>query len=276
MPNHTPASALVFLITFDGSPNIKNGVKVTNLISKHLTGNPVIKITRQPRVLRAMDTYQLFNRAVLSLKAAWNIPVGGGKKLVFTLKEFVTFAAGIILREKAPWKRRRPGYSQVDSILTSKHISAWERLADSTEKFAVVCADDVVVRHESLLLGQISDLEQIAKSNVLFFADLSTPYSVEFLENKLGIRHLDAPGTENFWTSQPFSNTNSCYAISRDLAVELLNLIAANPILRTVSIDWLCTQLLRVIGASYFCVKDAVIDNGSLQGGASGTLLQER
>lgn len=133
--------------------------------------------------------------------------------------------------------------SHIETLVTAKHIAAWQAFLETDATHLLCCEDDLVIKPDSidrlrnLLVG--ADLDP-----GLRYIDLAGGLPVEML----GIDRLVAnrDGDKTFY-ARAITNTACSYLLSRQLAEEFMTQLIRSPELRLVGIDWLMNAMLMTL-----------------------------
>jgi hypothetical protein len=135
--------------------------------------------------------------------------------------------------------------SHIETLVTAKHIAAWQAFLETDATHLLCCEDDLVIKPDSidrlrnLLVG--ADLDP-----GLRYIDLAGGLPVEML----GIDRLVAnrDGDKIFYACAT-TNTACCYLLSRPLAERFMAQLVSDPKLRLVGIDWMMNSMLMTLAA---------------------------
>jgi hypothetical protein len=136
--------------------------------------------------------------------------------------------------------------SQIETLVTAKHIAAWQGFLETDATHLLCCEDDLVIkadsaeRLKSLLAGPDLGVG-------LRYIDLAGGLPLD----KLGIDRLEASrdGDKTFYV-RAVTNTACCYLLSRPLAEQFMAQIILKPELRLVGIDWMMNAMLMTLAAN--------------------------
>jgi hypothetical protein len=135
--------------------------------------------------------------------------------------------------------------SQIETLVTAKHIVAWQAFLESDATHLLCCEDDLVIKADSidrlrnLLTGP--DLD-----SGLRYIDLAGGLPVTMLDIDRLVANRS--GDKTFYV-RGVTNTACSYLLSRELAEQFMTQLIRNPELRLVGIDWMMNAMLMTLHA---------------------------
>lgn len=133
--------------------------------------------------------------------------------------------------------------SQIETLVTAKHIAAWQAFLETDATYLLCCEDDLVVQSDS-----VDRLRTLLASDDLGaglrYIDLAGGLPIAML----GVDRLLArrDGARVFY-ARAVTNTACCYLLSRPLAERFMAKLIRNPELRLVGIDWMMNAILMTL-----------------------------
>jgi len=143
----------------------------------------------------------------------------------------------------------------IESMVSAKHIRAWESFLESGADLGLFFEDDVIFKDDSfkkleILLGYLIVDGRVGKG---LYADLAGG-----LDNQqLRLSHVTCDTRDGLRVfSRPVTNTACAYVCDRILIESILKKIIEKPFLRRFSIDWIMNSLFMSIDSELdvFCV----------------------
>lgn len=175
--------------------------------------------------------YWKINREWINYRLLNNVP--------FFL-DFLVFLK-IICKKITKSNYRRTSF--IETIVTDKHIRAWQILFDKND-FFLFFEDDAIFLDDSIerlknLFDYILDLEQIHEKYL--YVDLSGGCDI----NSLRIHNLELKRLNNMiFYKKPVTNTACCYLINKKTILHFYECLIHNPFLRLIGIDWMMNKML--------------------------------
>jgi hypothetical protein len=238
-----------------------------------------IEVSNQPEVIPHSMTMAIFRSFIL-------------KKLYCEWSRYCQIKQPNILREAknfvkeninkyifnrnlgALWNTR----SFVETILTDKHIRAWNTFIETGCDYLVCFEDDAIFSDDSdERLGDLMDALSNKGLKHLVYVDLAggcelADLRISFLETRRG---------DGFrYYSKPLTNTTCAYSLSKPLVSLFLLHLIRRPWLRLITIDWMINKLFMLIvknKVECFCAHadPTIFKHGSVVG-HYGSALRDR
>lgn len=173
------------------------------------------------------------------LQLAWSRYRGHGTRAAIGIHR--GFASQLAALARDPAKRQRLcRISTIETIVTAKHITAWQAFLDGDATHLLVCEDDLVFRPDSepRLRAALADA---AATPQLRYVDIAGGLAPDLL----GIDRLVAARDDGrVHYARAVTNTACGYLLSRELAGQYLAILLRRPELRLVGIDWMMNAML--------------------------------
>lgn len=132
--------------------------------------------------------------------------------------------------------------SDIEQVLTDKHIRAWAEFLDASSDFLIVIEDDAVMSWAgSSKLRQLLLRADLAPSGLLYM-DLAGGFELSQLADA---RNFVIRDDGLVWTVRPITNTTCAYVLNRSMADALLSELLCDPLLRVLGPGWLLNELLQ-------------------------------
>jgi len=219
-------------------PHLENLIGVTSLKFDVKR----VYISAQPKIVahRAwMTVFRCFLYEKLShnwgyyrkIKLRALLGVGG----VFLKNNIKRYCSKRALREAASRN------SFIETILTDKHIRAWNAFTETDCEYLVCFEDDAVFQDNSAeRLSALFDMLTKRGGSQFTYVDLAGGCDIKDLQ----ISQLETIKEGGFTHySKPVTNTTCVYVLSRLLVSEFLDQLIRSPWLRLIAIDWMINKL---------------------------------
>jgi len=159
--------------------------------------------------------------------------------------------------------------SAVETVVTDKHIRAWEFFLDTGADFLICFEDDLVFKDDSIqrVLGLL-DLISESNENKLIYIDLAGGFQTDNLK----IDKLESHRDNSFkYYSKPVTNTVCGYLLSRSLTSRFHEILLRRPWLRLIGADWMVNKLFILLnksGTDCLCMhsEPTIFKQGSMIG----------
>ena len=222
----------------------QNEIRPLNLLIVILRDLAILKLERDWRRYRILNQNSFLRQLLGLLKLIWltkRYKKGGG------------------------WFRK----STIETIVTSKHIRAWDVCLETDSDYLIVFEDDVIFKKDSIsrireLLKSISELDK----NNLVYVDLAGGVQ----RQDLMLRKLQS-SQDNYYRYYclPVTNTACCYFVNRKVIESFHEIICLKPGLRFLPIDWMINKLFIMmsnLGLNWFCAHadPSVFSHGTFSG----------
>jgi hypothetical protein len=131
--------------------------------------------------------------------------------------------------------------SQIETIVTDKHIRIWQQFLDTDMRYLVVFEDDAVFKDDSI--KRFSALHQrlsLINQDVPIYIDLGGGCTVD----QLAVSKLESrqePGFRHY--KKPTTNTACAYMLNRATVKLFVQHLVRRPWLRLIGIDWMMNKL---------------------------------
>jgi hypothetical protein len=142
------------------------------------------------------------------------------------------------------WNRN----SFIETIVTDKHIRAWNAFMETECEYLICFEDDAVFKEDSAeRLNKLFEMLVGRQGNL--YIDLAGGCEVDDLK----IKQLQINNADGFiHYKKPVTNTACVYLLSRPLVSEYLNQLVRWPCLRLIGIDWLMNKLFILLSKNNF------------------------
>jgi len=131
--------------------------------------------------------------------------------------------------------------SFIETILTDKHIRAWNAFIESDCEYLICFEDDAVFQDNSAeRLSALFDTLIKRGASQFTYVDLAGGCDIKDLQISQLVT-IKQGGFTHY--SKPVTNTTCVYVLSRLLVSEFLNQLTRRPWLRLIAIDWMINQL---------------------------------
>jgi len=208
-------------------------------------------ISAQPKVL-AHGAWMAIFRGFLQQKLNRNWCQYKKINPPFLLKTVIIFLKANIKKycSKKTFREIGNRHSFIETILTDKHIRAWNAFIETDCEYLVCFEDDAVFRDNSIArFSALFDTLIQRAGNQFVYVDLAGGCDI----NDLQISQLATVTQDDFTHySKPVTNTTCVYLISRLLVSEFLNQLTRRPWLRLIAIDWMINKLFIDIEKNNF------------------------
>lgn len=242
MPNTDPPRLHVALV--HNHEASRNRVLVPQLDALcAMLGAGLTKVGWQPPVQphsAAMRLYRDWRYYRLAL--GWSRYRGhGAAGAVATTREHFL---GVLSRHRTADRRARMRrISRIETLVTAKHVAAWQAFLETDATHLLCCEDDLVFNPDSVdrlraLLASpalLGDLRYIDLAGGLDVAALR----VDALVAGRAADHIRYAGI--------VTNTACCYLLPRELAAHFMRLLLGRPELRLVGIDWMINAMAMAL-----------------------------
>lgn len=229
-----------------------------------------VAISEQPKIVPHNTAFAFFRRLMLEkLHRDWSRyrKIAPPNSLI-SIYSFIRCYANQYLYNNTLvliWNRK----SFIETILTDKHIRAWNAFIETGCEYLVCFEDDAIFEDKSKQkLSALIDILVEKYPNQHVYVDLAggcdfNPSSIDQLRlfEKNGFVHY----------SKGLTNTSCVYLLSRSLVLEFLNEIVRRPDLRLIGVDWMMNKLfMRLSDSDFNCTcmhaKPPIFKHGSLTG----------
>lgn len=159
--------------------------------------------------------------------------------------------------------------SFIETVVTDKHIRAWEILLEEND-YCIFFEDDAVFLDDSydrflLLLNYILDIDKD-----YLYVDLAGGCNL----NDLAIENLEQKKVNDYiFYNKPVTNTACSYLINRKMMLHFHECLVINPTYRQIGIDWMMNKMLIELDkksnkADTQCIhtNPTIIEHGSVSG----------
>ena len=223
-------------------------VELTNNIQKHFEVTQ-IEISKQPQVIPHSMPMAIFRSFIYEkLDRKWcRYRRIKPRNIFLVVLHFIAenIRKYIFKRDLgALWNR----YSFIETILTDKHIQAWNTFIETGCDYLVCFEDDTVFMDDSIH-RMCNLLDALSKNRVenLVYVDLAGGYDIVDLQ----ISFLETHRGNGFrYYLKPVTNTACTYLLNKPLVSEFLTYLVRRPRLRLISADWMMNTLFMLISKS--------------------------
>lgn len=155
------------------------------------------------------------------------------------LLDFLFFLKNIILRTFK--QRNNCKASFIETVVTDKHIRAWNVLLEKNDYF-IFFEDDAVFFDDSnsRLLSLLNYISKIDKESYVY-VDLAGGCSLDDLQ----VYNLEQKRNNKYiYYNKPVTNTACSYLINKQMMYHFFECCIASPTYRQIGIDWMINKML--------------------------------
>jgi hypothetical protein len=229
-----------------------------------------VAISEQPKIVPHNTAFAFFRRLMLEkLHRDWSrYRKIAPPNLLIYIYSFIRCYAKQYFCNSAPvliWNRK----SFIETILTDKHIRAWNAFIETGCDYLVSFEDDAIFKKKSKeKLAALIDTLVEKNRNQYVYIDLAAGLDLDpFSVAKLRLFEKDG----FVYYSKPITNTSCVFLMSRSLVLKMLNEIVRRPDLRLINTDWMINKLfMRLSSGNFKCTcmhaNPPIFEHGSLTG----------
>lgn len=243
---------------------LKNILGTLNIELKEIYKQSDLPIERWNLLFKVEIIKINFYRVYFNLRHKKDLSLKFFKLLLFSFLKFNIFIFNIILQNKKK-DLKTINHIRIESIITKKHIKAWERFLKTNKKYILVFEDDVICKKYSKkrLKELIHDLNSFNFKHI--FVDLAGGYQYNDIVPNNKIKKIQE---EFIFIEGVYTNTACSYLMNRNLIEKLHKEYSHYEINKFFPIDHLINKLgLKIKNSNlslYF--KNPIFTHGSFKG----------
>jgi hypothetical protein len=243
-------------------------LKELRIFIGHKFNTGSIEISVQPEIKPHNTLMALFRRIIMwKLNREW--VQYRCLRSTFIVRDFLRFGKEIVkeyifdYKKLNIWKRN----SFVETLISDKHIRAWNAFLETDGDFLICFEDDIVCQEGSIQkISNLLDLIMKKNLNSLLYVDLAG--GCKLAELKIGNLETGNDGSYRYY-DKPVTNTTCGYLISRSLVINCCEIIVRKPWIRLIGADWMMNRLfIEMEGQKIICLHSdpSIFQHGTVIG----------